>query len=247
MTRGPVDQHLSLAQVAHLMSGRFSSDSPEAVQGLLRACLEFLPGAICAGVSTVVHGAEVQTAVATDERARLLDEIAARHQDGPCLAIAGGSDDLYIADVRADHRWPTFGREVSACSGVRSMVLFRLSTTRTTTEVLTFASDRCNAFDDVSRDVARLLAVQVALSWSAAQRAEQFREALASRDIIGQAKGMIMERYGVDAGQAFELLRRLSQDSNVRIAELSRQVVAGSRSESGALGADGPPPFSRPG
>ena len=224
------------------MSDRFTSDSSEAVQDLLFDCLEFVPGAICAGISTVVHRTEVRTAVATDERPRLLDEIAGRHRGAPCRAVAGGSDGLYIADVQLDERWRKFGRDVAAQLGVRSMVLFRLSATRTTTEVLTFCSDRCNAFDETSRDVARLLAVQVAFIWSAAQRAEQFRDALASRDIIGQAKGMIMERYGVDAGQAFELLRKLSQDSNVRIAELSRQVVAGSRSGSGALEASRPAP-----
>jgi AmiR/NasT family two-component response regulator len=57
------------------------------------------------------------------------------------------------------------------------------------------------------------------------RRDEQFRSALASRDIIGQAKGMIMERFKVDAIQAFELLKRLSQSSNRPLAGVARQLV----------------------
>jgi hypothetical protein len=56
------------------------------------------------------------------------------------------------------------------------------------------------------------------------RRDDQFRSALASRDVIGQAKGMVMERFGIDAVSAFELLRKLSRESNTR-AELARRVV----------------------
>ena len=63
------------------------------------------------------------------------------------------------------------------------------------------------------------------MAWNAARRDEQFKRALASRDIIGQAKGMIMERYGVDAVQAFELLRKLSQNSNVPLIQVATDLV----------------------
>ncbi|BBX07379.1 ANTAR domain-containing protein [Mycolicibacterium aichiense] len=63
------------------------------------------------------------------------------------------------------------------------------------------------------------------LSWDAARREHEFQEALASRDIIGQAKGMIMERYSKDANQAFEMLRQLSHDTNVPLAEVAAKIV----------------------
>jgi AmiR/NasT family two-component response regulator len=71
-----------------------------------------------------------------------------------------------------------------------------------------------------------VFAAHSSVAWNSARRDEQFKNALASRDTIGQAKGMIMERYGVDAVQAFELLRKLSQDSNVPLIKVATQIVA---------------------
>ncbi len=70
-----------------------------------------------------------------------------------------------------------------------------------------------------------IFATHTALMWSMVRRAEQFRNALASRDIIGQAKGMLIERFKVDAEQAFDLLKRLSQTSNTPVANIARQLV----------------------
>ncbi len=64
------------------------------------------------------------------------------------------------------------------------------------------------------------------MAWNSARREDQFKRALSSRDIIGQAKGMIMERYRVDAVQAFELLRKLSQDTNVPLIKVAGELVA---------------------
>ncbi|PKZ62992.1 hypothetical protein CYJ73_24260, partial [Gordonia terrae] len=82
-----------------------------------------------------------------------------------------------------------------------------------------------HAFDRDSLALALNLATHAAIALSSARREEQFHSALASRDIIGQAKGMIMERYNIDALQAFELLRKLSQDSNMRLADVAKQLV----------------------
>ncbi len=83
-----------------------------------------------------------------------------------------------------------------------------------------------HAFDERTRQLGSLFAAHSALVWDAARRESQFREALASRDIIGQAKGMIMERYSKDANQAFEMLRQLSHDTNVPpLAEVAAKIV----------------------
>lgn len=70
-------------------------------------------------------------------------------------------------------------------------------------------------------------ATHTALVWTILRRDQQFRRALASRDVIGQAKGMLMERFDIDEAAAFVLLKRVSQDSNTPIAQLARRVVAG--------------------
>ncbi len=75
-----------------------------------------------------------------------------------------------------------------------------------------------------------IFAAHTSVAWNSARRDEQFRRALSSRDMIGQAKGMIMERYGVDAVQAFELLRKLSQDSNVPLIQVATDLVSQAQS-----------------
>ncbi|MDT5012235.1 MAG: hypothetical protein QOH57_3852 [Mycobacterium sp.] len=74
--------------------------------------------------------------------------------------------------------------------------------------------------------VAAMLATHAATALIADDKRLQFQSALASRDIIGQAKGMIMERFNVDAVRAFELLRSFSQNSNTRLALVAEEVVS---------------------
>ena len=82
-----------------------------------------------------------------------------------------------------------------------------------------------NAFDEESEEVGLIFATHSAVAWNSARRDEQLRQALESRDSIGQAKGMIMERYGIGTIQAFELLRKLSQDSNVPLARIAAELI----------------------
>jgi AmiR/NasT family two-component response regulator len=81
------------------------------------------------------------------------------------------------------------------------------------------------AFTAETKAVGLVFAAHSSVAWNAARRDEQFKKALASRDVIGQAKGMLMERYGVGAIQAFELLRKLSQDANTPLIEIASDLV----------------------
>jgi AmiR/NasT family two-component response regulator len=92
-------------------------------------------------------------------------------------------------------------------------------------------ADEPRAFGQNSRDIGLIFAVHSSVAWNAARRDEQFRRALASRDTIGQAKGMIMERYGVDAVRAFEVLRKLSQDSNVPLFQVATELVTNAQAD----------------
>ncbi len=70
-----------------------------------------------------------------------------------------------------------------------------------------------------------MFAAHAASALAAAQELDQIKQALASRDVIGQAKGMLMERYGMGPQQAFALLARLSQDENVKLHDLAERLV----------------------
>jgi len=103
---------------------------------------------------------------------------------------------------------------------------FQLFIAEETMGALNVYAERPHAFDHNSRAIGLVFAAHSSVTWNVARRDEQFRRALASRDTIGQAKGMIMERYGVNAVQAFEVLRKLSQDSNVPLVQVATELVA---------------------
>ena len=90
---------------------------------------------------------------------------------------------------------------------------------------LNIHADHPHAFTKADIATAGTFATQAAMSLHADTRQQQFNAALASRDVIGQAKGMLMERYHIDATAAFSLLARLSQDSNTKLVDIALQIV----------------------
>jgi hypothetical protein len=94
-------------------------------------------------------------------------------------------------------------------------------------------SEEPHAFGPASREIGLIFAAHSSVAWNSARRDEQFKRALSSRDTIGQAKGMIMERYGVDAVRAFDLLRKLSQDSNVPLIKVATELISTAQASNG--------------
>lgn len=90
---------------------------------------------------------------------------------------------------------------------------------------LNFYAEAPRAFSAESVELGTVYATHIALAWSMLRRQDQFRSALASRDVIGQAKGVIMERFNLDSVEAFELLRRLSQQSNIRLVDIAAALI----------------------
>ena len=106
------------------------------------------------------------------------------------------------------------------------MMAFQLFIADETMGALNVFAEEPGAFGPESETIGLIFAAHSSVAWNTARRDEQFKKALASRDIIGQAKGMIMERYGVDAVQAFDMLRKLSQDSNTPVTQIAAKLVA---------------------
>jgi hypothetical protein len=91
---------------------------------------------------------------------------------------------------------------------------------------LNLHSSQVSAFGEDAESIGSLFAAHAAIAFSSAREEQQIRAALTSRDVIGQAKGMLMERYQLGAQAAFALLSKLSQDTNTKLADLAHQVVA---------------------
>ena len=176
-----------------------------------------VPGAQYVGI-TLAHQKAVHTVVATHRYPAVLDEIQHHQQEGPCLAAACEHRMVRINDLTVDNRWPGYRRQVLDQTPIRSVLAFELFTNNDAMGALNFYSENTHAFSEESVEVGLIFATNIALAWAMLRRFEEFRSALASRDLIGRAKGMIMERYHVDAIQAFELLKHFSQHSNTKLA-----------------------------
>lgn len=225
------------AQLAALVAEVHRGTAPESagLRDLIDSACEHVAGAQYAGITMADRAAGITTVAASHRYPALLDEIQQRYQEGPCVSAAWEHATMHIRDLETDHRWPRYRHDALSQSPIRSVMAFELFADGPTMGALNFYAERSYAFDDESVELGLIFATHVSLAWAVVRRQEQFRSALASRDLIGQAKGMIMERYRVDAVCAFELLKRLSQISNSKVVDVAQALIA----------AEFPPPAHR--
>lgn len=216
---------LRLAELVRDLGGRFDASAQAVLDELAGSVVALLPGAQYCGITTATRDGAVETVGATHRFAFVLDRIQHRRQEGPCLSAAWNQQTIAVDDLNVDQRWPGFRLDALAETPIRSMLSFQLFTTRKQVSALNFYAEQPGTFDGRAVEEGLTLAAHTAVAWHIVLRDKQFRSALASRDIIGQAKGIIMERFDVDAVQAFELLKRLSQDTNTPLAVVAERLV----------------------
>lgn len=221
--------HLRIAELVQNLHGRPDADSETVLAELAEHAAAEIPGAQYAGITVTRNGKHIDTPAATHMYPLLLDKVQQRYGEGPCLSAAWEEKTVHVADLETDERFPRYREDALAETPIRSIMAFQLFIAGETMGALNVYAESPNVFDTESRNIGLVFAAHSSVAWNSARRDEQFKKALASRDTIGQAKGMIMERYGVDAVQAFELLRKLSQDSNVPLIKVAAQLVADSQ------------------
>ncbi|MBJ7289972.1 GAF and ANTAR domain-containing protein [Williamsia sp.] len=217
--------HRAIAELARRLHTAKDRSLDDVLNDVVDGAVQNVPGVESASISVTSGRAELKTEVATDELAVRHNEIQVKHGEGPCLAAAWDEPIVRVDDLDTETRWPAYVAEARDAIPYRAILSFRLYTAAETLGSLTMYSRAPGNFGEDVEEIGAIFAAHAANAWIASERNIQFNSALASRDIIGQAKGMIMERFSIDAVQAFELLRRLSQDSNVKLVELATQLV----------------------
>lgn len=220
-----VSVHTAIAELARGLHGNEHQQLEDVLGTVVAAAVENVPGAEFAGITVTTNRDSLRSQVATDPMVAVHNGIQVTHQEGPCLQAAWDEPVVRVNDLTTEHRWPKYALDAVAETPFRSIVSFRLYTSNETLGSMTLYSRTPHAFTSESEEIGELYAAQAAVAWSVTERNVQFRSALASRDIIGQAKGMIMERFDIDSAQAFGLLRKLSQDSNVPLATIAAELV----------------------
>jgi GAF domain-containing protein len=196
----------------------------QVLETVTSAALELIPGVKTAGVLLIEKGGKFETHAGTSDLVHQLDLLQETFGEGPCLEAAVDQLIVRSDDFDGESRWPRYSRAVVDL-GIRSGLSFKLYTNDQNAGALNLFSDTPNVFDSQSESIGSVLAAHAAVAILASRRGEQLESAVASRDLIGQAKGIIMERYKVDAVQAFEMLRQLSQNSNIRLVDIAQSVV----------------------
>ncbi|BBZ06378.1 hypothetical protein MDOR_05470 [Mycolicibacterium doricum] len=189
--------------------------------------MELISGADAAGV-LLIKGGKFESHAITSELPHQLDVLQEQLQEGPCFEAAVNEPVVRTDDFRTETRWPRYSKAV-ADMGVHSGLAFKLYTTSKTAGALDVFSYRPHAFDAEDEAVGSVLAAHAAAAIVASRREKDLQAAIISRDVIGQAKGIIMERFHIDADSAFEPLRQLSQSTQIRLVEIARRIVDSSQ------------------
>lgn len=204
---------------------RHETETSIGLRELVESGARHVAGCQYAGITLADKAKAVTNVVATHRYPMVLDAIQNRYGEGPCLAAVWQHHIMHVEDLNVDQRWPRYQRHALEQTPIRSILSYELFVDRSSMSALNFYADHPYAFTDESLELGSVFATHVALAWSMMRRQDQFRSALASRDVIGQAKGLIMERFDLDAVEAFELLARLSQQSNTKLIDIAKRLI----------------------
>ncbi|RCW43683.1 GAF domain-containing protein [Halopolyspora algeriensis] len=182
----------------------------------------------CQEASIVVLDAnrQLSTVASTGDLGRESDRIQAELGEGPHFEVAENYQEVYrIADMGGSgDRWPRYAPKARAL-GIGSMMGFLLFTAWDRLGTLNLYSSRPNAFTKRSEQVGWIFASHAAVAFAAARNDAQLHEAIATRQGIGEAMGIIMNRHKTSEEQAFEVLKKSSQEHHVKLRDIARQVT----------------------
>jgi GAF domain-containing protein len=196
-----------------------------------------------AGV-TLLRDGKPATTGHTDEAVLPIDRAQYEAGAGPCLDTYRERRVFRVHSTVEDTRWPAYSRAAAEC-GILSTMSLPLVVHDEGLGALNLYARTAGAFSDDDERLGLVLAEQASVAvanaevyWRANQLTTQLEKALLSRDVIGQAKGILMARQGLSADQAFDVLRRASQRSNRKLREVADEIVEGTAGRSGVDAVD---------
>jgi GAF domain-containing protein len=199
--------------------------SPQQVMdGIVNLAREMVPGAEEATITMVRKDRHCYSAAATSTLASDFDVLQDETGEGPCLDAIWHQQTVRVDDLATDPRWPVLGPR-AAERGVRSMLCLQLFVHRDTLGALDLLTHSPSAYTDESEHVGLLLASHAAIAAADAHHFEHVTSALVNRDVIGQAKGILMERFKITSEQAFAVLAKVSQDTNRKVSAVAEDLT----------------------
>lgn len=219
----PVPDGHSIAQHTARSPGD-QAPSGHLLTALVEKAVEVIEGAEFASLSLITQRETIESLAPSGALPLLLDWMQVHLQEGPSLDVIHEQSIVRIPDFRAEARWPAFTLQ-AARAGVRSMLIFELFAEDDTLGSLNLYASHANAFTAASERAGLDIVVRARTGFSERTTQNQLREALLSRDTIGQAKGILMERFKVTDEEAFKLLTRSSSLSNRKLRDIANELT----------------------
>ena len=222
--RGDYEESIRRAMI-ELTSGYTKDTALErALSSVTSAAVELVDGVDFADVMVINNEGGFRSVTPTSPLLIELDNTQIRLNQGPCLRAAVGGAVIRCTDLRDETRWPEYAA-VAVAAGIHSMLSFQLVTHGNGVGALNLFGLVPRRKDPSAEAIGALLATLATVALMTTDKHWQFESALASRDLIGQAKGMLMNHYKVDAVRAFDMLKALSQDSNIPLRTIAQQII----------------------
>lgn len=199
----------------------------ETMQTIADVARNSIPGFDHVGISTLHAKGKVETRAFVGDLVLRLDEIQYDLKEGPCVETLRGTDVVVAPKLRHDQRWPRYVPQ-AAQLGVRSQLAVQLRTDDGgTLGGLNLYSTTSDEVTLEAQALARLFATHSAIALGHAVEREHLNEGLQTRKVIGQAIGILMERYDIDEDRAFAYLVRASSHANIKLRAVAQELVDG--------------------
>ncbi len=227
MTEGP-DRDGAAAELAALLLSTESFD--DLLRGVAELSVQLVAGASTASITLAERG-RVITVASADPRATQIDQHQYEQGAGPCLDALRTASAVHVTDVRRERRWGGLGT-VMLANGMTSALAVPLVVRDGAVGALNLYASAETGFDEHDQQLANALAAHAAVALTAALRTydqvsltDNLRIALSSRSVIDQAIGIVMGRERCSADQAFDVLRKVSQQRNTKLRHVATELV----------------------
>ncbi|MDD7916559.1 GAF and ANTAR domain-containing protein [Actinomycetospora callitridis] len=199
------------------------TDAQGLAERVVAGALTSVPGAERAALHIAPPAGATSVRAASDTVAEELEAAQTAAGEGPGIEVLESGGRVHVPDTAGETRWPdVIARAREA--GVGAVLALDVSCAAVRGALVLYAA-RAEAFGGASRATAALFTDYVAVALAAQTRIDAMTNALSSRDLIGQAKGILMARQGLDADGAFALLAQSSQQRNVKLVQVARELV----------------------
>jgi AmiR/NasT family two-component response regulator len=206
----------------------------ETLDAIVRAASETVPGLNLVGISVARPGARMETLAASDPMVLAFDRMQYDLDEGPCVDAMRGRGTAVVEHAQNERRWPRYIPQAVA-AGLRSQLGVGLGRNDRTLAGLNMYSTSSEILGPQAQHMAELFAAHAALALGSARQRDGLTTALGTRKIIGQAIGILMERYDIDEDQAFGFLARTSSEHNIKLRDVAQGLVDQGNARRGAL------------